>query len=34
LVKEEEVPPKEIEKAIEKRRKFQLNPKAHTHVEE
>jgi phage-related protein len=34
LVKEDEVPPKEIEKAIEKKRKFELNPKAHTHVEE
>ena len=31
LVKEAEVPPKEIERAIEKKRKFEKNPKAHTH---
>jgi len=34
LEKEDEVPPKEIEKAIERKRKFEQNPKAHTHVEE
>ena len=34
LVKEDDVPPKEIARAIEKKRKFELNPKAHTHVEE
>ena len=34
LVKEDAVPPKEIEKAIERKRKFGQNPKAHTHVEE
>ncbi len=34
LEKEDEVPPKEIEKAIERKRKFEKNPKAHTHVEE
>ena len=33
LEKEAEVPPKEIEKAIERKRKFEQNPKAHTHVE-
>jgi hypothetical protein len=34
LVKESEVPAKEIERAIERKRKFEMNPKAHTHVEE
>jgi hypothetical protein len=34
LVKEAAVPPKEIEKAIERKRKFERNPKAHTHEEE
>jgi hypothetical protein len=34
LVKENEVPPKEIDKAIGKKRQFERNPKAHTHVEE
>ncbi len=34
LVKEAEVPPKEIEKAIERKRKFEKNPKAHTYEEE
>jgi hypothetical protein len=34
LVKEGEVPPQEIEKTIQKKRKFEQNPKAHTHVEE
>ena len=33
LVKEAEVPAKEIEKAIERKRKFEKNPKAHTHKE-
>jgi hypothetical protein len=33
LVKEAEVPPKEIEKAIERKRNFEKNPKAHTYVE-
>jgi phage-related protein len=34
LVKEDEVPAKDIEKAVEKKRKFEQNPKAHTHEEE
>lgn len=34
LVKEAAVPPKEIEKAIERKRKFEENPKAHTYEEE
>jgi hypothetical protein len=34
LVKEDAVPPKEIEKAIERKRNFEKNPEAHTHVEE
>jgi hypothetical protein len=34
LLKEDEVPPKEIEKAIQKKWKFEQNPKAHTHEEE
>jgi phage-related protein len=34
LVKEDEVPLKEIARAIERKRKFEQNPKAHTHVEE
>jgi phage-related protein len=33
LVKEADVPAKEIEKAIERKRKFEKNPKAHTYVE-
>jgi len=33
LVKEAEVPPKEIERAIERKRKFEMNPRAHTHEE-
>ena len=33
LVKEAEVPPKEIDKAIERKRKFEKNPKGHTHQE-
>jgi len=33
LVKEAAVPPKEIERAIERKRKFEANPKAHTHEE-
>jgi phage-related protein len=34
LIKEAAVPPKEIEKAIERKRKFENNPRAHTHEEE
>lgn len=34
LVKEAEVPAKEIDKAIERKRKFEQNPKTHAHVEE
>src|SRR5277367_975902 len=34
LVKEDVVPPKEIEKAIERKRRFELNPNAHTYVED
>lgn len=34
LVKEDQVPTKEIEKARERKRKFELNPKAHTCAEE
>src|ERR1700733_2614524 len=34
LVKENEVPPREIETAIQKKRKFELNPKVHTHEKE
>ena len=33
LVKEAAVPPKEIDKAIERKRQFEKNPKAHTHEE-
>ncbi len=33
LVKEREVAPREIDRAIERRRKFQANPKRHTHEE-
>jgi len=33
LVKAAEVPTKEIAKAIERKRKFERNPKAHTHEE-
>lgn len=33
LVKEAEVPPKEIEIAIERKRKFEKDPKAHTYEE-
>ena len=33
LVKEAEVPPKEINKAIERKRQFEKDPKAHTHEE-
>ena len=33
LVKETEVPAKEIERAIERKRKFEKNPGAHTHEE-
>jgi phage-related protein len=34
LVKEAEVPAKEIEKAIERKRKFEKDPKTHTYEEE
>jgi len=34
LAKEAEVPLKEIEKAIDRKRKFEQNPKAHTHEQE
>lgn len=34
LVKEQAVPPQEIERAIERKRKFEQDPDAHTHVEE
>src|SRR5262245_48357994 len=34
LVKEAAVPPKEIEKAIERKRKFEKDPAAHTYEEE
>lgn len=34
LVKEAEVPSKEIKKAIERKQKFEKNPKAHTYVED
>jgi phage-related protein len=34
LVKQAQVPAKEIEKAIVRKRKFEKNPKAHTYVEE
>jgi phage-related protein len=33
LVKEAEVPPKEIEKAISRKQKFEKDPKTHTHEE-
>jgi phage-related protein len=34
LVKEAEVPSKEIERAIQRKRKFEQDPKTHTHTEE
>lgn len=34
IVKEREVPPKEIDKAIERRNRFELNPEQHTYKEE
>ena len=34
LVKESGVPPKEIERAPERRKRFELNPKRHTYEEE
>ena len=34
LVKEREVPPKEIEKALQRRRRFERSPKEHTYEEE
>lgn len=33
LTKERGVPPKEIDKAVERRRKFEADPKKHTHEE-
>ena len=33
IIKEREVPPKEIDKAIQRKRRFQANPKRHTHEE-
>jgi len=34
LVKEDKVPSKEIDRAIEKKRKFEQNPDAHTYMED
>jgi len=34
LMKEDRVPAKEIEKALERKRKFEADPERHTHVEE
>ena len=34
IVKEDRVPPVEIERAIERRNRFELNPTTHTHEEE
>ena len=34
IIKESAVPPKEIERTIERNRRFELNPKQHTHEEE
>ncbi len=34
LVKEDQVPSKEIDRGLERKRKFELNPKAHTYEEE
>jgi phage-related protein len=34
IIKERAVPPKEIEKAIERKKKFELNPARHTYGEE
>jgi len=33
LMKEDKVPSKEIDKAVERKRKFELNPELHTQVE-
>ena len=33
IVKESAVPPKEIERTIERKKRFELNPKKHTHEE-
>lgn len=33
IVKEDKVPPKEIDKAIERMKKFEADPKAHTYEE-
>ena len=34
ITKERAVPPKEIERALERKKRFELNPKKHTHEEE
>ena len=34
ITKEDKVPSKEIEKAIERKRKFEVDPEGHTHLEE
>ena len=34
IIKESAVPPKEIERAMERKRRFETNPKKHTHEEE
>ncbi len=34
ITKESAVPPKEIDRAVERKRRFELNPKKHTHEEE
>ncbi|NBV86589.1 MAG: type II toxin-antitoxin system RelE/ParE family toxin [Verrucomicrobia bacterium] len=34
IVKENAVPPKEIERAIERRKRFETHPEKHTHTEE
>ena len=34
IIKESAVPPKEIERAMERKRRFATNPKKHTHEEE
>lgn len=33
IIKESAVPPKEIERTIERKKRFELNPKKHTHEE-
>ncbi|MDF5716350.1 MAG: type II toxin-antitoxin system RelE/ParE family toxin [Rhizonema sp. NSF051] len=34
IVKEREVPPKEIDRAIERKKKFEKNPEAHTYTQQ